>query len=152
MDQFPRTTTRFLDEMDSILGFSLSRLIFDGTNTKLNRTENAQPATMAISLLILRILEKEFGFNTASRVDVTLGHSLGEFTALVAGGYLNFADALKLVRHRAEVMCHGDLTTINLDIAPGQYKPNFAIKHSCRNWDRIYEFATDRNISGTGIE
>ncbi|KAJ5966118.1 hypothetical protein N7481_012832 [Penicillium waksmanii] len=104
MDRFPRTTTRLLDEMDSILGFHLSRIISDGPNSKLNKTENAQPAIMAISVLILRILENEYGLNTTSRVDVTLGHSLGEFTALVAGGYLQFSDALKLVRHRAEVM------------------------------------------------
>ncbi|KAF7587517.1 hypothetical protein BBP40_007162 [Aspergillus hancockii] len=59
---------------------------------------------MATSILILRILEERFGFDTKSRVDVTLGHSLGEFSALVAGGYLDFGDALKLVRRRAEVM------------------------------------------------
>ncbi|KAF9883587.1 hypothetical protein FE257_003140 [Aspergillus nanangensis] len=59
---------------------------------------------MATSVLILRILEENFGFDTKSRVDVTLGHSLGEFSALVAGGYLNFSDALQLVRRRAEIM------------------------------------------------
>lgn len=104
MDRFPRTTSRFLDEMDSILGFSLSRVILEGPNSKLNRTENAQPAVMAISVLILRILEVDFAFDTGSRVDVTLGHSLGEFSALVAARYLAFADALRLVRRRAEKM------------------------------------------------
>ena len=49
-------------------------------------------------------------------------------------------------------MCHGDLTPITLELAPHKYKPNFSIKHSCRNWDRVYEFATERNISGTVIE
>lgn len=104
MDHFPQTTRRTLDEMDEILGLKLSHIILEGPNSKLNETENAQPAIMAISVLILRILEQEFGFNIKSRVDVTLGHSLGEFTALVAAGYLDFADALKLVRRRAEVM------------------------------------------------
>ncbi|KAJ5460909.1 uncharacterized protein N7458_002461 [Penicillium daleae] len=104
MDHFPQKATRTLDEMDSILGFKLSRIILEGPNSKLNQTENAQPAIMAVSVLILRILEEEFGFDTKSRVDVTLGHSLGEFSALVAAGYLQFADALKLVRRRAEVM------------------------------------------------
>ncbi|KAJ5381020.1 uncharacterized protein N7496_003448 [Penicillium cataractarum] len=104
MDHFPQKTTHALDEMDSILGFKLSRIILDGPNSKLNQTENAQPAIMAVSVLILRILEEEFGFDTKSRVDVMLGHSLGEFSALVAAGYLQFADALKLVRRRAEVM------------------------------------------------
>ncbi|KAF7714334.1 Uncharacterized protein PECH_008878 [Penicillium ucsense] len=104
MDHFPHKTTQMLDEMDAILGFKLSHTILKGPNSELNRTENAQPAIMAVSVLILRILEEEFGFDTRSRVDVTLGHSLGEFTALVAAGYLQYADAIRLVRHRAEVM------------------------------------------------
>lgn len=104
IDHFPRITERFLDEMDSILGFRLSRTITDGPSSSLNKTENSQPAIMATSVLILRILEKEFGFNTKLHVDVTLGHSLGEFSALVAGGYFEFSDALRLVRRRAEIM------------------------------------------------
>ncbi|KAJ5907980.1 hypothetical protein N7495_000662 [Penicillium taxi] len=104
MNSFPRTTSRVMDEMDSILGFSLSRIISEGPNSQLHQTENAQPAVMAVSVLILRILEENFGFNIRSRVDVTLGHSLGEFAALVAAGHLTFADALRLVRSRAEVM------------------------------------------------
>ncbi|RDW59399.1 ACP S-malonyltransferase [Aspergillus mulundensis] len=59
---------------------------------------------MATSVLILRILESEFGFETKTRVNVTLGHSLGEFSALVAGGYIHFNDALRLIRRRAEIM------------------------------------------------
>lgn len=104
VDSFPRPATRLLDEMDAILGFNLSRVISDGPNSELNKTENTQPAVMAVSVLILRILAEEFGFDVKSRVDVTLGHSLGEFSALVAGGYLDFGDALRLVRRRAEVM------------------------------------------------
>ncbi|KKK16568.1 malonyl CoA-acyl carrier protein [Aspergillus rambellii] len=102
--RFPDIATKFLDEMDSILGLRLSRIIAEGPNSELNKTENSQPAIMATSILILRILERRFGFDTKARVDVTLGHSLGEFSALVAGGYLSFSDALKLVRRRAEIM------------------------------------------------
>ncbi|KAL5050189.1 hypothetical protein BDW71DRAFT_194574 [Aspergillus fruticulosus] len=104
IDRFPSVAGDFLEEMDSILGFRLSRIIADGPNSELNRTENSQPAIMATSVLILRILESEFGFDTKTRVDVTLGHSLGEFSALVAGGYIHFSDALRLVRRRAEIM------------------------------------------------
>lgn len=104
VDNFPGTARPFLDEMDDTLGFNLSRTIANGANCELNKTENSQPAIMATSILILRILEKEFGFDTKSRVNVTLGHSLGEFSALVAGGYLKFRDALRLVRRRAEIM------------------------------------------------
>ncbi|PYI10399.1 malonyl CoA-acyl carrier protein transacylase [Aspergillus sclerotiicarbonarius CBS 121057] len=104
VNKFPKTSGQFLDEMDSILGFKLSQSILEGPNAELNKTENSQPAIMATSILILRLLEKEFGFKTKSRVNVTLGHSLGEFSALVAGGFLDFSDALKLVRRRAEIM------------------------------------------------
>ncbi|KAJ5882177.1 Acyl transferase/acyl hydrolase/lysophospholipase [Penicillium soppii] len=104
IESFPQTAAQVLDEMDSTLGFKLSSIISDGPNSKLNKTENSQPAVMATSVLILRVLEKEFGFDVKSRIDVTLGHSLGEFSALVAGGYLEFGDALRLVRRRAEIM------------------------------------------------
>ncbi|OOF97702.1 hypothetical protein ASPCADRAFT_141226, partial [Aspergillus carbonarius ITEM 5010] len=112
VNKFPKISGKFLDEMDSILGFKLSQALFEGPNAELNKTENSQPAIMATSILILRILEEEFGFKTKSRVNVTLGHSLGEFSALVAGGYLDFSDALKLVRRRAEIMsqCTRDAT------------------------------------------
>ena len=93
-----------LERIDETLKYSLSKIISDGPNSKLTATENAQPAIVATSLLILKVLEKDFGFAIKDRVDVTLGHSLGEFAALVAGGYLREADALKLVRRRAETM------------------------------------------------
>ncbi|QGA13645.1 hypothetical protein EYB26_001295 [Talaromyces marneffei] len=82
VEAFPKTAQHFLDEMDT----------------------NSQPSIMATSILILRILEQEFGFQTEDRVDVTLGHSLGEYAALVAGRYLQFTPALAMVRERAEVM------------------------------------------------
>ncbi|KAL2819954.1 acyl transferase/acyl hydrolase/lysophospholipase [Aspergillus cavernicola] len=104
VENFPDIAGSFLDEMDSILGFRLSRIIAEGPNSELNKTENSQPAIMATSVLILRILESKFAFHTKARVDVTLGHSLGEFSALVAGGYIRFGDALRLVRRRAEIM------------------------------------------------
>ncbi|PWY93844.1 malonyl CoA-acyl carrier protein transacylase [Aspergillus sclerotioniger CBS 115572] len=112
VNKFPKTSGKFLDEMDSILGFKLSQILSEGPNAELNKTENSQPAIMATSILILRILEEEFGFETKSRINVTLGHSLGEFSALAAGSYLDFGDALKLVRRRAEIMsqCTRDAT------------------------------------------
>ncbi|KAM0690448.1 hypothetical protein Q7P36_009215 [Cladosporium allicinum] len=100
---FPRTVKPILDEIDSILNYKLSKVIADGPNSLLTATQNAQPAIMATSIMILRVLEREFGFKTDERIDVVLGHSLGEFAALVAGGYLREADALKMVRRRGEV-------------------------------------------------
>jgi [acyl-carrier-protein] S-malonyltransferase len=104
IEAFPSTTNPLIEEIDHILGFKLSKLIEEGPNKELTATPNAQPAIMASSIIILRVLEQEFGFKPAERCDVTLGHSLGEFAALVAGGFVEFEDSLYLIRRRAEIM------------------------------------------------
>ncbi|KAK8052770.1 hypothetical protein PG996_012071 [Apiospora saccharicola] len=104
LEAFPRTSQHILDEIDELMGYKLSDVIQNGSSRILTATPNAQPAIMATSILILRLLEKEFGFNVHERVDVSLGHSLGEFAALVAAGVLAFEDALYMVRRRAEAM------------------------------------------------
>lgn len=104
LEAFPSVAKPFTEEVDHVLQTPLTRIIEHGTNDELTETPNAQPAIMATSILLLRILEKEFNFNTKERVDFMLGHSLGEFAALVAGGYLGWTDALRMVRRRAEAM------------------------------------------------
>lgn len=104
LEAFPRTCIPFLQETDDLLGIPLSRTIAEGPNAALTATENAQPAIMAASIMILRVLEQEFGFQTADRIDVALGHSLGEFAALASSGHLRYPDALRMMRRRAEVM------------------------------------------------
>ena len=104
LEAFPKTVKPILEEIDDTLKTSLTKIIAEGPNSLLTATQNAQPAIMATSIMILRVLEQEFGFKLQDRVDITLGHSLGEFAALVAGGYLREADSLKLVRKRAETM------------------------------------------------
>jgi len=104
LEAFPSTAAAIIEEIDHIVGYKLSTVIQQGPNRVLNQTPNSQPAIMATSILILRILEKEFAFSPADRVDFTLGHSLGEFAALVAGGYMTFSDSLFLVQKRAEAM------------------------------------------------
>ena len=104
LEAFPNTVRPILDEIDSLLQYPLTRIIAEGPNSKLTATENAQPAIMATSIMILRVLEQDFGFKTSERVDFALGHSLGEFAGLVAAGYLRQQDALKMVRTRAQVM------------------------------------------------
>lgn len=104
LEAFPATAKPIVEEIDHYMGFKLSDVIRDGPSKLLTQTPNSQPAIMATSILILRILEREFGFDVSSRIDVTLGHSLGEFAALVAGGYFEFEDSLYLVRKRAEAM------------------------------------------------
>ncbi|KAK4172795.1 acyl transferase/acyl hydrolase/lysophospholipase [Triangularia setosa] len=104
LEAFPATAAPIVEEIDHIVGYKLSDVIANGPSKDLNLTPNAQPAIMATSILILRILEKEFGFKVDERVDFTLGHSLGEFAALVSSGYIEFEDSLHMVQKRAEAM------------------------------------------------
>ena len=104
IEAFPATANATIEEIDHCVGYKLSHVIQEGPSKNLTLTKNAQPAIMATSILILRILEREFNFKVEDNFDFTLGHSLGEFAALVSGGYLTFEDSLHLVQKRAEVM------------------------------------------------
>ena len=104
LEAYPSTVRPFLQETDEILKYPLSKVIAEGPVNKLNETENAQPGIMATSIMILRVLEKEYGFRTDEKIDVTLGHSLGEYAALVVAGYLDYPFALQMVHRRAEIM------------------------------------------------
>jgi [acyl-carrier-protein] S-malonyltransferase len=88
------------DEADAALGFSLSRLCFTGPEAELTLTANAQPAILATSVAALRVLEAETGL----RPTVVAGHSLGEYSALVAAGALALGDAVRLVHQRGRFM------------------------------------------------
>lgn len=89
------------EEADAILGFALSSLCFDGPQEALDDTVNTQPAIFCTSLAVLRALEAEGRLPLPAMV---AGHSLGELTALVAAGALEFADGLRLVRERGRLM------------------------------------------------
>ncbi|KAK2612335.1 hypothetical protein QQS21_001599 [Conoideocrella luteorostrata] len=104
LEAFPSTASEIIQEVDHHAGFKLSEVIRTGPSNVLTQTTNAQPAIMATSIVILKILEREFNFKVAEHFDVTLGHSLGEFAALVAGGYIDFQDSLNLVKRRAAAM------------------------------------------------
>ena len=84
---------------DEVLGFRLSKLMADGPEDALTVTENAQPAILAHSIAVLRVIEERLG-----RVTFSAGHTLGEFRAHVAAGTFSFSDALKIVRLRGELM------------------------------------------------
>jgi [acyl-carrier-protein] S-malonyltransferase len=92
---------RVYDEADEILGFSLSRLCFEGPETILDDTINTQPAIFVTSLAVTRALEVECKLPPPSMV---AGHSLGELTALVAAGAMDLADGVRLVRERGRLM------------------------------------------------
>lgn len=87
------------EEADDVLGFSLSTLCFEGPDEALKLTENTQPALVAVSTAAWRILA-----GRGLKPDYVAGHSLGEYSALVAAGSLAFADALRLVRQRGQYM------------------------------------------------
>jgi [acyl-carrier-protein] S-malonyltransferase len=89
------------DKADEILGFPLSSLCFEGPKEALDDTINTQPAIFVTSLAVLRTLEAE---KRLTEPDLVAGHSLGELTALVAAGAMDFADGLRLVRERGRLM------------------------------------------------
>ncbi len=92
------------DEVDAALGERLSATIWNGPVETLTLTENAQPALMAVSIAVLRVLEQEAGLNIARDVAFVAGHSLGEYSALAAARALSLADAARLLRIRGRAM------------------------------------------------
>jgi len=98
-DQFAVARQVFADA-DAALGFPVSRLCFDGPMEELTLTANTQPALLTVSDAMTRVLREEFGVQAAWGA----GHSLGEFSALVAAGALRFDDALRVVRERGRAM------------------------------------------------
>jgi [acyl-carrier-protein] S-malonyltransferase len=104
------------DEADASLGFSLSRLCFEGPEEELTKTHNVQPAILVVSIACLKALEN------AAIADLPVpaflaGHSLGEYTALVAAGALDLADAVLLVRERGRLMYEAGLRNLGSMLA-----------------------------------
>jgi [acyl-carrier-protein] S-malonyltransferase len=91
------------DEIDEALSQNLSRLMFEGPESELMLTENAQPALLAASLAVVRVLESD-GFAIARHAAYVAGHSLGEYSALAAAGALSVGDAARLVKRRGQAM------------------------------------------------
>jgi [acyl-carrier-protein] S-malonyltransferase len=90
---------RVFEEADDALGFSISRLCFEGPEDRLKLTENTQPALLTVSIAAAAVLGEQ-----GLAPDYVAGHSLGEYSALVAAGSLRFADAVRLVRKRGQYM------------------------------------------------
>lgn len=91
---------QLFEEANDILGFDLAKLCFSGSEEDLKLTANTQPAILAVSMAALRVLRQEVELQPA----YAAGHSLGEYSALVAAGVLSFADALTTVRQRGIFM------------------------------------------------
>ncbi|TPM05802.1 ACP S-malonyltransferase [Mesorhizobium sp. B2-3-11] len=101
-DVFPEAR-RIFQEVDDALGENLSKLIWEGPEETLTLTANAQPALMAVSLAAIRALEAR-GFSLKDKVAYVAGHSLGEYSALAAAGFVSVADAARLLRIRGNAM------------------------------------------------
>jgi [acyl-carrier-protein] S-malonyltransferase len=97
-EAFPEAAAVFV-QADEALGFPLSKLCFEGPDEELKKTENTQPALLTVSVAAFRVLVAK-GFQP----ECVAGHSLGEYSALVAAGALDFADAVRLVKQRGRYM------------------------------------------------
>ncbi len=97
-DTFPEAR-RVFEEADDVLGEPFTHLVFDGSKEELTRTRNSQPALLAVSIAALRVLQAR-----GAAFDAVAGHSLGEYSAVVAAGGLAFGEALRLTRMRGDFM------------------------------------------------
>lgn len=91
-------------EVDDALSQKLSKLMWEGPESDLVLTENAQPAIMAASIAVVRVLEKEMGLDVAKHAYLVAGHSLGEYSALCAAGAFSLADTARLLKIRGQAM------------------------------------------------
>jgi [acyl-carrier-protein] S-malonyltransferase len=92
------------EEVDDALSQKLSRIMWEGPEADLILTENAQPAIMAASIAVVRVLEKEMGLSVARHARLVMGHSLGEYSALCATGAFTLADTARLLKIRGQAM------------------------------------------------
>ena len=91
-------------EVDDALSQKLSKLMWEGPESDLTLTENAQPAIMAASIAIVRVLQKDMGLDVARHARLVAGHSLGEYSALCAAGAFSLADTARLLKIRGQAM------------------------------------------------
>lgn len=102
-DNFPVAKAVF-DEVDAALSQKLSAVMWEGPSEELTLTANAQPALMAVSLAVVRVLESEAGLDLKRDAAFVAGHSLGEYSALAAAGTFSIGDAARLLRIRGDAM------------------------------------------------
>lgn len=106
-----RAARAVFDEADAVLGFSLSRLCFEGPEAELVQTVNAQPAIVTVSFACLEAFREAHGSDGLPPPAFAAGHSLGEYTALAAAGVLDFAQAVYLARERGRLMHEAGLAS-----------------------------------------
>lgn len=164
-----QTVRHLFDELDDSLDQKLSKLMFEGPEEELTLTENAQPALMAVSLAVARVLEIDGGQKLSDSAVYAAGHSLGEYSALTAAGSFEFSTAARLLKARGKAMQQavpvgegamaaligiemepleevlstlgeGDICTVANDNAPGQ----IVISGATAVVERVGELAKER--------
>lgn len=98
------TARQVFDEVNDALSQDLYKIMVNGPDSELMMTANTQPALMAFSMAIVRVLEKDFGINLKNKIDFVAGHSLGEYSAACAAGVFGLSDTAKLLRLRGQAM------------------------------------------------
>ena len=135
------------DEVDDVLGKKLSSIIFDGNESELTKTVNAQPALMTVSIAILRVIEHEVGKKISEIVSVVAGHSLGEYTALCGINSISLKDTANLLHIRGKAMqdCVSNQETKMVAILGLNIKlvENILIESKNFKNDQICEIAND---------
>jgi len=100
------------DKVDEVLGYKLSQIMFAGPAEELTKTQNTQPALMAVSIALVEVLEKEFGKKIVDLCGFVAGHSLGEYSALCVAGAISLEETAKLLQVRGNAMANcGSKTT-----------------------------------------
>ena len=102
-DAFPEAKHVF-QEVDDALGQNLSKIMFEGPDSELNLTENTQPALMAVSMAVMRVLTGQGKLDLKQAISYVAGHSLGEYSALTAAGALELSTTAKLLKLRGQSM------------------------------------------------
>jgi len=98
------TAKEVFQKTDEILGVNLSKIMFEGPADELTKTENTQPALMAVSIALISVLEKDFGKKFSDLCSLTAGHSLGEYSALCAAKAISLEETAKLLQVRGREM------------------------------------------------
>jgi [acyl-carrier-protein] S-malonyltransferase len=129
------------DRADAILGFSLTKICFEGPEEELRQTKNTQPAIFLHSMVLARVLR-------GARGTMAAGHSLGEYSALVYAGALTFEDALRLVRLRGELMQQAGVEQPGTMAAVVGLEPNVVGEVCCSAWDAGIVQAANFNSPG----
>jgi [acyl-carrier-protein] S-malonyltransferase len=136
---------RVFEEADEALGFSLSKLCFEGPEDDLRLTANTQPALVTCAIAALRVFETDFGIAPVAAA----GHSLGEYSALVSAGAISFADAVRAVRERGRLMQEACPPGLGAMAALIGLDPD-AINEICATVSEGGEIAVPANLNAPG--